>query len=237
MIKEKERELFKKWRSERKYSSFMADGLFDEETWIEQDIKILYVLKEANWENGDTDLCEYLLSEPRRSGYWRTWNNITRWTQAIRYGGEYQRQVTKADKTVCLKTIAALNIKKVGGDAQAEDQEILGYGIADAEYINQQIELYQPDIIVCCGRGTGKNADILHDYVLPHVSEWQPPIGKHNYFLCTFVTGKEVSVISFRHPQIRGGHKEFEKSFLDMKNIANELRRRGHLKTYVKTTP
>lgn len=230
MLKEKERELFANWKEERGYEIFMADGLFDEETWRKQEIKILYILKEANWINGNTDLCGYLLSEPRGSGYWRTWNNIVRWTQAIRCGGDYQRRITKADKTACMKTITALNIKKIGGDAQAEDGEIYAYGVADAVFLNRQIELYQPDIIICCGRGPGKNGDILHDHVLPRVSEWKEPIAKHNYFLCTLATGKELPVVSFRHPQIRGGHGAFAKSFEDMKAIAEGLREKGYLK-------
>ena len=231
MMKEKERELFNRWRKERNYPTFMADGLFDEETWLKQDLKILYVLKEANWVGGDTDLCAYLLSEPKKSGYWRTWNNITRWTQAIRHGGDYQRKITKADKTACMKTIAALNIKKIGGDAEADDEEIRAFGINDAVYINTQIELYQPDIIVCCGRGNGKNADILHDHVLSYASDWDKrPLGTYNFFLCTLETGKQIPVVSFRHPQMRGGHDVFEKYFNDMKEVAKGLRERGYLK-------
>ena len=230
MIKEKERELFLQWRTDKNYPTFMYDGLFDEETWLRQSIKILYVLKEANWENGDEDLCQYLLSE-KSPTYWKTWNNIVRWTQAIRTGGEYAVKITKADKTACLKTIAALNIKKIGGDAQADDDEIRKFGERDAEYLGRQIELYQPDIIVCCGRGNGKNADILYNYVFPNqVSAWQEPIIGYNYFICTLNTGKEIPVISFRHPQMRGGHETFEKSFVNMKIIAEELRQRGHLK-------
>lgn len=228
MVKEKERQLFESWKKIRAYDSFMKDGLFDEQEWKKQTVKILYVLKEANWENGNEDLCEYLLSE-KSPTYWKTWNNIVRWTQAIRTGGEYQWKVTKGDKTQCLRTIAALNIKKVGGDAQADDEEIRQFGIRDAKYINQQIELYQPDIIICCGRGKGKNADILHDYVLPNVSEWKPSIGKYNYFLGMLSTGKSIPVVSFRHPQIWGGHAIFMRYYNDMISVAEELRARGHL--------
>lgn len=231
MIKEKERELFQKWRSEQGYPNFMADGLFDEETWNKQNIKILFVLKEANWPDGDLDLCAYLLSEPEHSGYWKTWNNIVRWTQAIRTGGDYPETITKADKTACLKTITALNIKKVGGGARAKDEEIRDYGKRDARFVKAQIELYQPDIIICCGRGTGKNADILYNYVyVGQVSKWQNPIMNHNYFICTLDTGKEIPIVSFRHPQIIGGHIAYAKSYANMLEIAEGLRRRGHLK-------
>jgi hypothetical protein len=228
MIKQDEKRLFDQWKDQRRYSSFMADGLFDEKEWNLQSLKILYVLKEANWENGNEDLCEYLLSE-KSPTYWKTWNNIARWTQAIRTGGAYPWTVTKKDKTNCLKTIAALNIKKVGGGPRASSETIRQYGKSDAGFINRQIELYQPDVIICCGRGNGKNADILYQYVFPTVSAWQPPIAGYNYFLCTLSTGKRIPVVSFRHPQIRGGHKAFMKYYCDMLTIANELRSRHHL--------
>lgn len=227
-VKDRESALFARWRAERGYPCFIRDGLFCEEAWSEQSVKILYVLKEANWENGDTDLCAFLLSEVS-STYWRTWDNIVRWTKAIRIGGEYPRRVTKADKTACLKTITALNIKKVGGDAHADDEEIRRYGEQDAPYIRQQIELYQPDIIVCCGRGRGRNGDILYNYVLPDTTPWQAPILGHNYFLCTLDSGKRIPVLSFRHPQIRGGHAMWQKSYGLMLEIAAELKRRKHL--------
>lgn len=225
-IKSQEQQLFEKWRKEQNYPYFLKDGIFCEEEWNKQSIKILYVLKEANWENGDTDLCEYLLSEVS-STYWRTWNNIVRWTQAIRTGGDYPRNITKADKTKCLKTIAALNIKKVGGDAQADDEEIRRYGESDAKYIRCQIELYQPDIIICCGRGNGKNADILYNYVFSEKTPWQEPITDHNYFLCSLTSGKTIPVISFRHPQIRGGHKVWENCYDVMLEVASELKNKG----------
>ncbi len=229
-IKEKEKELFIQWKKKRGYDSFLEDGLFDEEEWNKQNIKILYVLKEANWENGNGDLCEYLLSEVS-STYWRTWNNIVRWTHAIRFGEDYIRKITKRDKTSCLKTIAFLNIKKVGGDAQADDEEIRTYGKLDAEFIYRQIQLYRPNIIVCCGRGNGKNADILYNYVFPksHISRWQYPIEKYNYFMLSLNEETKIPVVSFRHPQIRGGHIEFEKAFADMKKLVQGLRERKHL--------
>ena len=247
MIKEQEKQLFSSWEKDHTFDLFLKDGIFDEDEWNNQPIKILYVLKEANFKTNNqeknkkdtltisdfcNDLCNYLLSE-KSPTYWKTWNNIVRWTQAIRYGGEYQRTITKADKTKCLKTIAALNIKKEAGSAVANNEEILQYGKRDAEYLRQQIELYQSDIIICCGRGTGKNADILHDYVLKNVSDWQKPIETYNYFLCRLDSSKIVPVISFRHPQIRGGHVAYEKSYLDMMTIATEMRNRKHIGTNI----
>ena len=67
MLKEKERELFLRWKLERGYQHFISDGILDEAEWNKQKYKILFVLKEANWENGNADLCEFLLSESSSS--------------------------------------------------------------------------------------------------------------------------------------------------------------------------
>lgn len=248
MIKEREKELFRKWISDRgmdnPFQLFLKDGVFDEDEWGKQSVKILYVLKEANFKiskaetlkrykdlnikDFDDDLCKYLLSE-KSPTYWKTWNNIVRWTQAIRFGGKYQKTITKSDKSECLKTIAALNIKKEAGGAVAIDEKIRKYGERDKDYIRNQIELYQPDIIVCCGRGKGKNADILYNHVLTVKADWQKTENGYRYFLCTLESNKRVPVLSFRHPQMWGGHKAFEESYSAMVKIANEFKTRNIL--------
>lgn len=221
MLKEKELELFERWRREREYRYFISDGIFDESEWKKQQIKILFVLKEANWEDGNVDLCEYLLSETSPT-YWKTWNNIARWIKAILVSGEYPRSVSKSDKSFWLRKVAAMNLKKVGGDAVAENETIYNYALSDKKYLKEQICLYNPDIIICCGRGEGKNADILHDVVFcnDEVSEWQEPLTdtKYNYFFL-HIDGKEIPVVSFYHPQMRGGHELFEKRYNEMVQI------------------
>lgn len=226
-IKEKEQVLFSVWKEKQGYEYFISDGVFNEEELNKQKYRILFVLKEANWENATADLCELLLSE-KSSGYWKTWNNIARWTKAILEGGDYPRYVSKSDKTYWLKKIIAMNLKKVGGDEHAENETIYSFAQNDRVYLKQQIELYNPDIIICCGRGTGKNADILHDVVFEkdEVSDWQEPILKYNYFLAKVNNKENVPVVSFYHPQMRGSHQLFEKRFEEMKYIATQLKER-----------
>ncbi|MBO5371277.1 MAG: hypothetical protein J6A75_01005 [Lachnospiraceae bacterium] len=226
-IKEKEQELFREWKEQQGYPYFISDGLMDESEWNQQKCKILFVLKEANWEGANADLCEFLLSE-KSSEYWKTWNNIARWTKAVLEGGDYQKSVSKADKSYWIRKIAAMNLKKVGGDSVAEDDTIRSYAQRDKSYLKRQITLYEPDIIICCGRGEGKNADILHDIVfdLDEVSEWKEPILQYNYFLLSLGKKKNIPVVSFYHPQMRGSHTLFEKRFEEMKCIAATLRER-----------
>lgn len=227
MIKDREKVLFEEWKRKRNYQYFITDGVFDEDEWNKQSIKILFVLKEANWENGNIDMCDYLLSEVSPT-YWKTWNNIARWTKAIMEGGEYLRHVSRSDKTYWLRKVAFMNLKKVGGDAVAENETIYFFAENDRVYIKKQIELYEPDIIICCGRGEGKNADILHDVVLDksEVSEWKEPVLQYNYFLATVNGKKNIPVVSFYHPQMRGNHELFEKRYEEMKYVAGKLKER-----------
>ena len=139
MIIEQQNILFSKWQEKRKYNDFIKDGVFCEEEYVKQPLKILYVLKEANW-NGSVNLCEWILSEPK-SGYWRTWNNIARWTKALIEGGEYPHYVSKTDKSYWVKKIAFLNLKKVGGGAKANKDEISEYAIRDKKFIKENVEL------------------------------------------------------------------------------------------------
>lgn len=222
MIIEQQNILFSKWQEKRKYNDFIKDGVFCEEEYVKQPLKILYVLKEANW-NGSVNLCEWILSEPK-SGYWRTWNNIARWTKALIEGGEYPHYVSKTDKSYWVKKIAFLNLKKVGGGAKANKDEISEYAIRDKKFIKEQILLYNPDVIICCGRGQGKNADLLYNEVLTDLnrSEWKKPIKTYNWF--TFeINNKDIPVISFVHPQMWGGHDRFKEKYNDILDIKANL--------------
>lgn len=229
-IRNKEDELFSLWQAAKNYETFAKDGVVDPEKWELEPYKILYVLKEVNYFEKDFDLRDFL-REGGSPTYWKTWNNIARWTKAILEGGDYLRRVSKEEKTKWISKIAAINLKKVGGNSEAEDSEIREYAINDSKEIREQIGLYNPDIIICCGRGTGKNADLLYENVfqaengVSKLSPWQAPIEGYNYFYVQLDgDDKRIPVVSFYHPQMRGGHKLFEKRFNEIKTIAETLR-------------
>ena len=226
-IIDKQTELFARWRRTPGHEYFISDGIFDEAEWSRQTYKVLYVLKEANWENANVDLCQALLSEQLPT-YWKTWNNVARWSKALLEGGEYPRYVSKSDKSYWLRKVAAINLKKAGGDAVAENETIRSHSERDREFLLEQIELYQPDIIICCGKGIGKNADILHDIILPpdQVSDWKPTVEGYDYFLYNSGEGKQVPVVSFYHPQMRGSHELFQKRYEEMLALGAYMKER-----------
>lgn len=118
-----------------------------------------------------------------------------------------------------------MNLKKIGGCSVAQDNVLFDYAKSDRVFIKRQIELYKPDIIICCGRGNGKNADILHDVIFSakEVSEWKKPILQYNYFYITMKEKGEVPVVSFYHPQMIGSHSLFAKRYEEMKVLAHHF--------------
>ena len=72
-IREKENELFTRWRGE--HHGFVSDGVVSEEDYDNSKIRLLFFLKEVNDPNGGNwDLREFIQDGARS----QTWNNIAR---------------------------------------------------------------------------------------------------------------------------------------------------------------
>lgn len=222
MLKQKQENLFQEWKETRKDESFVKDGIFCPETWLEQERKILFVLKEANWEWANADLCRWLL-DGGSSTCWKTWNNIARWAQALIGMEEYPEHISKEERIFWLGKIAFLNLKKTGGKAVADSEMIRRYAVRDAELIRKQILLCSPDLIVCCGKGKGKNADLLYDVVLKEDKKNERRTTVHGYLYFTVFLETEIPVISFYHPQMRGGHALFRQRWTEIKEIGGQF--------------
>ena len=218
-----ENDFLEKWSEEYKDKSFLKDGVIDEEIYFKENTRVLFVLKEANWINGRDDMKKYLKDPDLSKNWWKTWNNIARWTLALLDGGEYSRYISSEHRANILRRIAFINLKKEGGDNQADAVELIEAAKEDKEYINKQIEMYRPDIIICCGKSGKSNATILRDYVLQdNISEWKR-LNNSVYYYFLNQNNKQIPIVSFVHPQMRGGHKNFEKKYNIMLDIRDEL--------------
>ena len=219
-----ENDFLEKWSEEYKDKSFLKDGVIDAKTYFSEDTKVLFVLKEANWINGRDDMKNYLKNPNLSRNWWKTWNNIARWTIALLDGGEYPRYISSEYRAMILRRIAFINLKKEGGGSQADSVKIADAAKKDSEHIKEQIKMYCPDIIICCGTRGESNATILKNYVLKnHTTEWQKLDNSVYYYLFESENGKHIPVVSFTHPQMRGGHKNFEKKYNLMLGIRDEL--------------
>jgi len=104
-ITKQENELFTEWAIERGYGNFFVkDGVPNPEQFERAAIKatgkkcrICFVLKEAitDEDEKDVDMRDWVNTVGGRR---QTWDNITRWTQAILDCGDYLQDVSEDDR-------------------------------------------------------------------------------------------------------------------------------------------
>lgn len=152
----------KSYGEKDKSAVFVKDGIVNEKLYTDGNhIRILYLLKETNdYDNPDYDLRKFIdRGAPNKDGSDRhpTWDNIFRWTHGIYnlYGAKQAwkeiRELRAGTKSYTLSSICAVNLKKTSGKDTANWKEILDAAIEFGEFINNQIENAQPELIIFCG--------------------------------------------------------------------------------------
>lgn len=159
--------LFDKWEQKHKeagYQRFIRDGIVDEEWWMQEQTapKICFFLKEARTEEENYNLVKDLY----RYKPWRLWQRVAVWTQAIHnaFLGElpYNDEQIKKNAHEAVKKIAVVNVKKSDGLPNSEEQDLRVYLEQDKAELKEEIELINPDIILC-GYTFGMLKDVLGD--------------------------------------------------------------------------
>ena len=92
---------------------------------------------------------------------WTMWRKVAIWTQAI-YNAfndnicEYDDEVLRSKEKEIIDRIAVVNVKKSNGGSESEYEDLKKYAIEDRLEIKRELEIIQPDIIVC-----GNNLSLL----------------------------------------------------------------------------
>ena len=205
-ITKKEDNLFVEWSNKYK-DAFVKDGVPCPEEYENAKIKITYILKDPNNFDIDGRDMRRWIREDAAEGQGITWNNITRWTKAILDVDctNYPQLITSDDRYMWLRKISFMNLKKANGEARANPNDINKYAANDTDLIIKQLSIYQPDIIICCGRElVGK---ILHDVVFKEKgNKWKDDYKNEYegcYFFYTQIPGKKkkTAVLNCYHPQ------------------------------------
>lgn len=223
--------LFKKWQEQYSFSAFIEDGIVDSDKYEEP--HILFVLRDMNCctlRNLCKDLCK------SGSGA-KTWCNAGRWVKALLDEDEdYPYDMSPQKRSEQLRRVAVMNIKKEGGTARADGDDLTKYAQEQREMILEEIRMCNPDIIICCGQGmknAPSNAEILEKKVFCIDAKWDSIESgafprKWNYFYA-MINDKSVPVVSFCHPQTtnlcgkRGHEALFKPLYRDMKVIGQKL--------------
>ena len=195
-IATQQKELFDKLRELD--HSIIIDGVSDESQYTSAPCRIMYVLKEVNGGSG-WNLCEHLQSGGRNREHDPTWDNIARWTEGIfklpeELPWSELEENCWSRREKMLPKICAINVKKTSGSYTSKTKEIYSAAVNNADILRQQLALYTPDIVICCGtEGAFVDAcfrDKQIDWKMTSRGVW--------YF-----REKAMTVISFAHPAAR----------------------------------
>lgn len=190
--------LFAEWKSSvnTNNTAFITDGVIDPDVWFSQKERIMFVLKEA-YSSGpnpkDWDLAKDHLLLDQDLGKYPTWRNISLWTKGLQNpSADYDPNdiELKSFGNKYLRSIAAINLKKYNGKNSSDDADILSYAKNEKDRIKREIELCDPNVIICCGTANA----------LSHVIEFGYGHKNVQWFYYSSINGHEVIVIDYYHP-------------------------------------
>lgn len=193
-IRGKEEIIFDNLKRNNPNINIAKDGVVDEKQYLESKFKIVYVMKEVNG-GSDWDLKEFLF----KGGQPQTWDNIARWTEGILnlqedFSWKYLSENNEIRRKKYLRKIGSINLKKTPGTHTANYKEISRAAIENKEIIKEQIELYNPEIIICCGT----SHDFIKWYLESDHVNWEMTFRGVEY-----IRNKNQIIISFAHPEAR----------------------------------
>lgn len=154
---EKQNLLMDKWKQEhinKGYTNFISDGILNYELWEKSNLKICFFLKEAY---GDYGSLQNLFEDWGKIKY-QLWHNVSYWLYGINHCYMEHSipdfEQSKCDREECYKLLQAasvVNIKKSNGISSTIKDDLQKYLDEDSKYLLEELELINPDIIICGG--------------------------------------------------------------------------------------
>jgi hypothetical protein len=200
---QKNADLFSKWKIERPaYSEggclFTEDGIMDFNLWSNTFPKILILLKENH--DSSYDPIDGLTIDRKPFSL-----NIARWQHVIKSAFDNPAISISYDNIILPSTIhdiAIVDIKKVNeGMSSSNPNDIDKYAFNDKAFIKEQIDLINPDIILCGNTG---------DYYANHFylnDNWEELISISK---CKCFKDNQRLIIDFYHPSTRSAERDRE---------------------------
>lgn len=228
-------ELFALWKEAQSYDeynysslekkvhkeSFIKDGIVGKNgEWEKRKKKVLYILKESNSSDEINESKRDLLKLGKDEELF--------WLQRVVYNQSFLNKkgnligarisklqnyidnfepTTEYDKTT-LKNISFMNLNKRGG-INHSDETIASYTKKYKKFINKQIEILAPDLVIC-----GNTYNLIKKYVYNNeVEELTENVFK------TKLNNKYMFFIGVDHPSSRVSNEHYLNNFINKYNI------------------
>lgn len=187
-----------------RYDNPVTDGIVDAELYFDSYPKIMWILKEANdnnEESGSWDMKSAIksLKTPHgvRKGWAATFHKIIYTMYGILNDESYEdMQFIQHNPEMidALNHIAFINIKKTPGAASANGNLLTHFYAKDKDLILEQINLSNPDVIICAG---------TFDYIKADLNELSALGDKTEMGIIHHYTTSTRLVIDAYHPNAR----------------------------------
>jgi len=201
-IRSNEDQLFALWRqkSEYKNKTFVIDGAPCPESFENSPIRCLIILKDPNF--GDHENTEepfnqrnQLATDPDR--WWRTVGSWCAGISRINQGKVLDwTSLQHEDIKQSLAPFAFMQLKKTPGGASIENGALASHATLDKFEIKAQINIYRPEVIICCGVGA-----ILVNML--GNTGWQYTTQRGVRYATVDLDGQQAFLIDYMHPSAR----------------------------------
>lgn len=183
--------LFDQWEAPY-LGAFSRDGIVSERHFATARNRVLFVLKEPN--DHSQRIAEHAKAFTAQFG---TWRNLAYWARGLLEGFPPFEQIESEPhcKRHALQRVAVVNAKKTPGKSKAIREEIQRFANSrrNRRFLRREIQIIDPDIIVCCGDVVG---DIVKATLCPYL-EW----GTQNSPYLYGVHWKRGWIFWYYHPQ------------------------------------
>ena len=155
-------QLYKVW--ETKYSTFIRGGIVNEDDYLNSNPKVLFLLKEVNSNDNGWSLVDLINDQTNdenisKDRFLDIWETVGYWSCCLIGGCQpYVNMKHAANDSFCrsglndgLKSIATTNLKKSCGKGTSNYDEILEYAVRDKDLLLQEIDIMNPEIVICGG--------------------------------------------------------------------------------------
>jgi hypothetical protein len=222
IIRADEEKLFKEWIESYKEEkgTFIKDGIPVLEKYFKAEKRILFLLKDANFEN-DIAKKNTIQTYDQRDEIARTpnkwWDKMRDWCAPLSDNKLTWNEIQQFDTKESLSFFAFMQLKKIAGEGSIKNDLLSDTVGRDREFIKRQIELYTPDFIVCCGNG-----DIVKEHIFKNIEEKRYTKNGVGYW----EVDNNKFLIDYCHPSARFGNKLAPVVALSLTSAVQELSNR-----------
>lgn len=212
---EKIKELFSEWKNKPKTDvidhsdRFIEDGVVCPQKWFSQEVRPLFLLKEAYTKDGTmSNLISHLM--PKETDglqpISKMWKRISDWTRSMMIlsetgeivpFGSYE-QIKYYGNEYLAKT-AVINIKKSSGEDKSNKNNLTQYAENDHEEIYKELLFCDPTLIIC-----GYTGELLFKVLKKNdvkVDKTKQSSFDKAHFVYRFeLNGHPVTLVNFWHP-------------------------------------